>query len=734
MDVAFAEAFFASRNWQGDGNPCVGQKFFTEEMLPQDEDIDCISSQPAKPCVGLQFFTKEEAKKYYNDYAFSWGFGTKVSSCTKSHVTGDYNRYEFACFSERGGKNDETGASASSGSRKSNKLRKSDCKARMVVVKRNEKWVVTIVELDHNHPPLSPSTLRFSRSHRHVTDDDYALVELLHTNNIPTRRVMSVLSDLYGNMRNIPFTKKDVSNLRSAMRRKIEYTDMAATIKYFQELQAEDPSFFYSMELDSGNTVSSLFWVDGYSKEAYKRFSDCVVFDTTYCTNKYRLPFAPIIGVSNHGQTVLFGCAFLKDETIETFEWLFETFLKAVDNNHPKSIMTDQDKAMEIAITNVLPNTVHRRCVWHMYSNAKLKLGGLLSKLEGFEDYLRSCIDDSLSVEEFEGRWAELVDRYDLSDHKCMHHMYGIREKWVPCYFREAFFPFMSTTQRSEGMNALFKDFVHPGDSIRNFITQYEKLVQSCLDRDDNQRYVTVQTDATMWSRYQIEKQASTFYTRAIFAKFQEQLMNTTMYSAVNGDAHDSYCVQNVCGGKLNRIYLVNASLEDQAFSCVCNKFGRDGLLCEHILKVMTQLNVNLIPPKYLLDRWSLKGSESFRKQLVYIDVNEVTSRRLKYARVCKKSVCMATEACKTEYGYRLALQAIDDLTDQLAVVNLSCQPPPEPNKYNIGKDISVGESNTLAFGDPAKKILEVVQKTQQEYGLRPLTMTKLWRKRNQGR
>ena len=131
---------------------------------------------------------------------------------------------------------------------------------------------------------------------------------------------MSVLSYLYGNMRNIPFTKKDVSNLRSAMRRKSEYTDMAATIKYFQELQAEDPSFFYSMELDSGNIVISLFWVDGYSNEAYKRFSDCVVFDTTYCTNKHWLPFAPIIGVSNHGQIVLFGCAFLKDETIETFE------------------------------------------------------------------------------------------------------------------------------------------------------------------------------------------------------------------------------------------------------------------------------------------------------------------------------------------------------------------------------------------------------------------------------
>ncbi|BAH93918.1 Os07g0461700 [Oryza sativa Japonica Group] len=488
----------------------------------EGSEMEGVQSQPVVPFVGMEFFSDKEARVYYNS------------------------------------KEQNAKSSIGSRSRKCNSIRKTDCKARMVVVKRAEKWVVTIVDLDHNHPPLSPNSLRFLESHRNVSDEDYELIELLHNNNIPTRRIMSVLSDLYGTMRNIPFTKKDVSNLRTSMRKRTTANgDMAETIKYFQELQAEDPSFFYSMELDSDNTVGSLFWVDGASKEAYKKFGDCIVFDTTYCTNKYNLPFAPIIGVSNHGQTVLFGCVFLKNEKIETFEWVFETFLKAMDGKEPQCIMTDQDKTMEIAIAKVLPRTIHRRCMWHVHRNASTNLGVLLNGKEGFETDLKSCIDNSLNEEEFDASWDAMIDRHELCGNKYMQHLYDNRKKWVPCFFMDYFFPFMSTSQRSESMNKLFKDFVHPADLIRNFIFQYEKLAQSCLDRDDNQRFITVQTDPKMWSGYPMEEQDSKFYTRAMFEEFQEMLYRATKYKTINGPEPGSYFVQLILDDD-NKKFLKN--------------------------------------------------------------------------------------------------------------------------------------------------------------------------------
>jgi len=50
----------------------------------------------------------------------------------------------------------------------------------------------------------------------------------------------------------------------------------------------------------------------------YKCFGDAVSFDTTFQT-KFEMPFAPILGTNHHKQTIIFGCALLFNETIESF-------------------------------------------------------------------------------------------------------------------------------------------------------------------------------------------------------------------------------------------------------------------------------------------------------------------------------------------------------------------------------------------------------------------------------
>ena len=55
--------------------------------------------------------------------------------------------------------------------------------------------------------------------------------------------------------------------------------------------------------------------------------------------------FAPFTGVNNHGQTIIFACAFLNDETADSFVWLFKKFLNTMPGNSsenaPKMIITD---------------------------------------------------------------------------------------------------------------------------------------------------------------------------------------------------------------------------------------------------------------------------------------------------------------------------------------------------------------------------------------------------------
>ena len=50
-----------------------------------------------------------------------------------------------------------------------------------------------------------------------------------------------------------------------------------------------------------------------------------------------------------------------------------------------------------------------------------------------------------------------MLTDFDLVDNEWLHSMYGIREMWVPTYLRDIFFGGMSTTSRSESINAFLK-------------------------------------------------------------------------------------------------------------------------------------------------------------------------------------------------------------------------------------------------------------------------------------
>ena len=86
-------------------------------------------------------------------------------------------------------------------------------------------------------------------------------------------------------------------------------------------------------------------------------------FDTTYRTNQYGRPFAPFIRVNHHKQTIIFGAALLYDKTIESFKWLFKTFLSAMSRKEPKTILKDQFAAMAKAIAEVFDELNHHLCV-----------------------------------------------------------------------------------------------------------------------------------------------------------------------------------------------------------------------------------------------------------------------------------------------------------------------------------------------------------------------------------
>ncbi|KAM0823330.1 hypothetical protein ACQ4PT_070937 [Festuca glaucescens] len=193
----------------------------------------------------------EVAKEVYNDYAFKLGFGIHIGNTKYSQARGatkeDILSRVFECvhagkpinaakkstsmqdapvesdmsiFSAQKSKGKQAAMMMDvKDTRQRNKVLRHDCKAHMVVGKRDKSWVVTIFNAEHTHPMVSQvGRRRYYRSHRRVPEEDFQLIRTLHNQNINTAKIMGALADVRGgDVRGLTYVKRDVSNIRTML-------------------------------------------------------------------------------------------------------------------------------------------------------------------------------------------------------------------------------------------------------------------------------------------------------------------------------------------------------------------------------------------------------------------------------------------------------------------------------------------------------------------------------------
>jgi transposase-like protein len=160
-------------------------------------------------------------------------------------------------------------------------------------------------------------------------------------------------------------------------------------------------------------------------------------------------------------RSIFFGAAFLADEKIESYVWLFQTFLRAMGGKAPTLIVTDEDDGMSVAISIVLPNAKHRLCMWHIMKKFPEKIDAHLLQDDEFRKMINSCVWGSESIEEFESRWQAWITKYHLDNNEWLHGRYHIHKSWVPAYFTDIWLTgILRTTSRSESANSFFNQFI----------------------------------------------------------------------------------------------------------------------------------------------------------------------------------------------------------------------------------------------------------------------------------
>nr|XP_017228354.1 PREDICTED: protein FAR1-RELATED SEQUENCE 5-like [Daucus carota subsp. sativus] len=223
---------------------------------------------------------------------------------------------------------------------------------RMYVIHREKlkKWEVTLVNLKHNPTTISKDEVLFMQRPRNIIP---VIRQTLIKSGIGPSNTLNMLGELPGGWENIGFSNQDVRNVLRDIRHYV---------------------------FDSSDALEGL------------------VLNA----------FVPFTGVNHHYQSILFGFALIRDETEESYLWVFNSWLEAMGNVAPQTIITDQDIAIGNAIAKVLPNTIHLYCRWHI----RTKFGEILSHLyanhDHFKEDFNSCIYKSLTGAQFEDRWEAL--------------------------------------------------------------------------------------------------------------------------------------------------------------------------------------------------------------------------------------------------------------------------------------------------------------------------------------
>ncbi|XP_034703422.1 protein FAR1-RELATED SEQUENCE 3-like [Vitis riparia] len=634
-----------------------------QNMIENDTQRE-VSSQDddggAKPHVAMEFESEDAAKTFYDQYARRVGFSTHVGQFSRTKPDGPIISWDFACSREVfKRKNVES------------------CNAMLRIERKDsDNWVVTKFVEDHNHSTITPSKVHYLRPRRHFAgttksvaepydapSDIYVSIDGNHVSYEPIRGVGNA-SPLEPNL---PARSIGPANYVRPTRKRTLGRDAQNLLNYFKKMQAENPGFYYAIQLDDDNRMTNVFWADARSRTAYNYFGDAVIFDTMYRPNQFQVPFAPFTGVNHHGQMVLFGCALLLDESESSFTWLFKTWLSAMNDCPPVSITTDQDRAIQVAVAHVFPETRHCICKWHILREGQERLAHIYLAHPSFYGELYSCINFSETIEDFESSWASLLDRYDLQKNEWLQAVYNARRQWAPVYFRGTFFAAISSNQ---GVSSFFDGYVNQQTTIPVFFKQYERALENSLEKEIEADYDTICTNPVLKTPSPMEQQAANLYTKKVFAKFQEELVETFVYTANKVEDDGVASKYRVAKYELDhKAYMVTLNVSEMKASCSCQMFEYSGILCRHILTVFTVTNVLTLPFHYILKRWTRNAKTGVGSDEQELDQHGIESLTVRFNNLCREAIKYAEEGAIAVDTYNAAMGVLREGGKKIAAV-----------------------------------------------------------------
>ncbi|KAL3604460.1 hypothetical protein D5086_005319 [Populus alba] len=388
--------------------------------------------------------------------------------------------------------------------------------------------------------------------------------------------------------------------------------DLLEMCKYKKD---NDPNFKYNFHIDANKRLEQIAWSYASSIQSYEAFGDSIIFDTTH----------------PRGQVSYI-------------------------------VMKGSVKATE-AISVEMPGTKHAFCIWHIIAKFSdwfsVPLGSQYDKWKAEFHRLYGL----QSVEDFEVGWRSMVDAYGMHGNKHIISLFALRTFWALPYLRCYFFAGMTSTFQSESINAYIQRVLN-AQSLDNFVEQVAAAVEF-KEPGPRQKMQRKVHKISLKMGSPIESHAATVLTPYAFNKLQEELVLAPQYASLMVD--ESYFIVRIhtdMDGGCKVIWIPH----DEFISCSCHLFEFSGILCRHVLRVLSTNNCFHIPDRYLPVRWRDVSTSLTRPFQTFTSEEHAEKAQLLQSMVST----LLTESIETE-------ERLDVACDQVAEVLSRIKEFPRP-------------------------------------------------------
>ncbi|KAH1197677.1 Protein FAR1-RELATED SEQUENCE 5 [Glycine max] len=464
-----------------------------EGIMPKEVDMDdeneeeCVVNESHETeiiRIGLQVFdSRENVLRWARSVAYENGF---VAMIVRSDTnTGSRGRTSFMLIGcER---SDEYRCRKEEFVRRDIGTRKYGCpfKLRGKPVVGGQGWMVKLICGIHNHE-LVKSLVGHPYAGRLSKVEKILIVDMM-TSMVKPRNILLTLKEYNANSCK---TIKKIYNARSTYRSSIRGSDNE--MQHLMKLLERD-QYIHCHILKDEDVVRDIFWCH---PDAVKLANTCnLVFliDSTYKTNKYRLPLLDFVGVTPTGMTFFASFTYMEGERLNNVVWALERF-RGIFLRHdvlPGVIVTDRDLALMNAVKTVFPECTNLLCTFHINKNVKGKCKSLIDQRNAWEYVMNAwgTLVDCPSEQQFDeylkrfemvcSPWSMFVDY--VKDTWIIPH----KEKFVTAWTNKVMHLGNTTTNRVESAHWALKrvlqnslgDLCSVWDAMNNMMTlQHTKI------------------------------------------------------------------------------------------------------------------------------------------------------------------------------------------------------------------------------------------------------------------